>query len=1400
MNELINNIKHAYSHNLISKFIHLVLELIKSKSPEDSTELLELLNYKNTNAKNNFRVIEYDISFCNGSLTIFTIEKIINYLISNKKPHFDSPIINKLLELLSKEKLPFGENFPLHLAIQKNNIKIIELILKLGDILFLNKIFFDEFQHLFDLKDQNKYTIFLKATIENKTEIVELILNSTSILHRDINKARSPIIEQYTDQSFYDPKDTISRTLAIHYATEHADGKIFKTILKSIPSKEKKRKHLSKKNESHKSTFELALINKNINAIRIIKDIYSETWQEEFLTFQYKYNHQSILAHKKAEKISNNQLYCSDAFLERLNQASSDVPANLKLIYQTLIWYFDKAEYLIKDAEIDKFFMKNICNNTNFPKPKFIRHEDRLNYFFENIKTLSPINFFNLIFEISELAAQKEKYNFKLKHIKKTDNTNSELHRKKRLLENIIEEFDLENSDSKTSDKNIPLIDFSHYQISGLVTTICNFGYSIANRGFLFDTGHHESAIPVPDGKYISRYPRNDQNHPKKILLDTIKNKLYIFIHNNISSNNLSTIANSIELLLLEQFELIKNKHIEFFYNGQDDIWFEIFKNIFNKFKRNDLTSINPQIITDLEIYDEINSDRKSSQEEITFFENVIGIPLDEYIDKYELNKYMDNYNTNLHLGNPNHDYAVAIKEFQLSIEKNEKNNISSIERINYLINLISNCYCILVHYYPETLNYSPLNNKKTGALLSHEEIVEKIFASLNKNDKIILARYTFQETLKQVNNSIKILEEIKLSESKQPLSTPPLIEYFSQNLISKNILPIHNANYTLEESNYDLMLNRRRNFVSSFKNIELFEKVKNESFKIIIPESHYPCIIFCLKNILQKNFGYSLNNNYISTEASSIVKIIQSYFVGSLNFYSVIYYGKEYIWSQNQASFGSLRPSFESTNSSFRFSPGLVPDSFSVILQAAIQDLNNILLNLTNAENVFLIDKLKSVVSTTKSGNNSSFSNPWIPEILMINSIKLMSSSKELNSIFPEYIDGLNKIKNISEFSEYQRALKLHELELTVQNILNKTFKISQIDIPLELEEESLLIVNYAEKSLNAHYINFSSSFLKQIIEEIKLSLVNIDKDKKNYNTTVSHIEILTKLLHIKEIHSESFHIDTTRLTHRTKSLSTESNLTFKDFENQNDNLNPIKLSTYATNGGMASLSIIISAICSTGDFFNLTTEEVHFEITNTYFDSLKKIYPELNGKLNVSKTQNLIQIKPHNKTKGERFNNILIIDGAPFPKQEPFGGYKCIWVSESWDKISGSIPYILIADITCCTIAEITHLHQEFAKTDKTSVLITFSSDNKLAQMGVNLISMGEIKVYTKDFPQKFLNTGEAINKHISEKIKQSLSNYPARKLRTLIKNIGLRRSNQSPKNQDLIQQYEKPFKNRS
>ncbi len=651
-----------------------------------------------------------------------------------------------------------------------------------------------------------------------------------------------------------------------------------------------------------------------------------------------------------------------------------------------------------------------------------------------------------------------------------------------------------------------------------------------------------------------------------------------------------------------------------------------------------------------------------------------------------------------------------------------------------------------IFNFIEEQLQLDPTRSKdwekirSLGQWLTPEEGLEFIFSKL-----------TTQQILLVCKKIVDITLEVEQSEEKDLLKTSKSRE--EPKLDIKTSEPTARS----AKSNFRKMMQARMQLVTRLGQM-LNQSVPDKSLLLCeAPATKYPCIIFDIRKIADICGTDQKKTLFPSDNYNALNKCVMSYFCGLINFYSLKKYGKNFIYTQPIVSFGSLRPTLSATGRSFRLSLGVVPEDFCEVVTQAYKHLLDIL---KEKESQLLLKQLFEFNSELK-GKAFFHEKHSANETAQLIALGYIAEATDHKSAFMHYITEIrdHKLTSPEQIFEARKA----NFDKAISKIkLDETAPARTPEVLIGLQQRIMRIANLRLISLrtNSSLVEFN----KIVHAELAESLEYVKTSDGNYSHIVSSIETLLRLLKL-DYELEIIH---------------ESN-----WKNQ-ENLSAPALFRTTSQEAYAARSGMDAATKFFKEFIDFYAESEAPECTfeNLYFEYHPGLLKEIAA---------LLPSKPTLLT----FNNDLkpgsvhFIDIRAFPKQ-PIGQI----LPTDWSEIFGSKrPHFLLVDITSATLEDLEELHQKFYKDQKPPfLLVLFSSDNKFAQIGVDLVCMGEIRLYFKEIEEKPVDSLSSeteikqpqeysSSKQFYEKLKATLQKYPestyaARAYRRLTADLGQRK----------------------
>ncbi|MCF6776695.1 hypothetical protein L3V83_08950 [Thiotrichales bacterium 19X7-9] len=632
--------------------------------------------------------------------------------------------------------------------------------------------------------------------------------------------------------------------------------------------------------------------------------------------------------------------------------------------------------------------------------------------------------------------------------------------------------------------------------------------------------------------------------------------------------------------------------------------------------------------------------------------------------------------------------------------------------------------------------NYNGGDAYWLGQWETPEDILEDLFAELSFEEIEILSNHL----LKTEN------EKLKLIKDEQSF----LADHDNENL-----------ELTKHTSDYRSIMNRRVEVTSKASKLlnEDIELLGNIHIPVEFSDTGYPCLTFDLRPLIK--VLDNLDDEQIVLESNELLKkyenlnnILLSYFCGTINRISQEKYGENYIEMQPQASFGSLRPSITDTGLSFRISLGLVPDDYLEVLDQAYTEFNE------HIQKHFLIIKgqanNKDNIGVFKNGLNTS------------NKIRLHIADLSMKGA---------TLDEIITLAERKGSFENHLNKLKPENLIKFKSGHDLVDAPHEL----LGIYNNLIKAYKKHQTVFSNKVTVGIDSVID-SIIASDPDRQDYSFIATKVESLCRLLQ----HRYELEIHNKRLeTGKFNDVASIDTVLTKDSK-KGIITTPSRSGMSAFRRGLLMIGNVYEEMDAEYNFEKGGVGEIYFEIQSFAPNYLTKEYWKLKDEL---KNQDLWFENEHNES-----CNVEIIDVRQFPTKAHGESKKNRWALpldgrwNSWDTMEDSEnrPDILMVDITSSTKEDLDYLYEQFnnSGSKKPYAMMFFASDNKFAQAGVDLTSMGELRLITKPESQyQDENTRMLVSKLKSKFAlayeQQEENNTAAKAYRKVLRDAGLRRS---------------------
>lgn len=615
------------------------------------------------------------------------------------------------------------------------------------------------------------------------------------------------------------------------------------------------------------------------------------------------------------------------------------------------------------------------------------------------------------------------------------------------------------------------------------------------------------------------------------------------------------------------------------------------------------------------------------------------------------------------------------------------------------------------------------------GQWKSPEEVFEYVFSQLSADEIIIVSDF--------------ILTSVSKSLIDTHLSSTPTPE-------KKDSYP----DVSHIESDFRSMMKKRVSIAQAIHN----ESKSNQLLPFQAAKSGYPCITFDIRNLAKAcKVKFSEHDNPTKT-FERFNKLIICYFCGLINYFSMQHYGPNFVWTQTQGSFGSLRPSLTDTGLSFRLSPGLIPNDFNQIIWTAYEFLLN---SIENSDESFLNSLLETA--------DDFFTFHWCNEDAQLYALhSVAENSENSNKVFASYVDRL------IPFQKRSNPIKIRQNRDEIFSLAKKIIitkddgEYKQAKAPdelLGLRDKLVSLSQELKPSKDFSLAEFESSLHAQI-RDITTSATGSD-----YSKVCSDVEILTRLMKI------TYELNKLRSReHRAKSKSQNglSGLTLPTLKRQEsvDSLDSsLSENTFATRCCMSAFVIAYRAIHDgyLGSKRIASADEIYFELPSDIYSYVAKAI-KLGSKALFKSVTDLT-------------GSVHFVDMAQFPTKPHGESTETPW-KKNWSKIKAEDrPEILVVDLTAATQEDLELVASEADKNpnEKPYIIITFASDNKYGQMGVDLVCMGELRLFCKDVSEpKIKSEINDLHKHLQAQFTITQENTTSAKaMRALAKKSLNRRS---------------------
>lgn len=496
------------------------------------------------------------------------------------------------------------------------------------------------------------------------------------------------------------------------------------------------------------------------------------------------------------------------------------------------------------------------------------------------------------------------------------------------------------------------------------------------------------------------------------------------------------------------------------------------------------------------------------------------------------------------------------------------------------------------------------------------------------------------------------------------------------------------------------------------------------------IPKSQYPCVISAFHQMFDK---LGLNAPHKEKKRDAVVKFLIAYFAALLNYHSLRYYGKDYIWTQCQSSYGSLRPSIAETGSSFRFSLGVVPANFHFVFDDALKDFQKIIDNIgiiTNDSNLNMLEK------TFGKGEIETCHNVFFNKLVAC----AANNTTVDQAFFTGTISWLDTYNNKNP--REKDGERINQKELLSSNITRMKAAVGN-DAPikavpsLELQKTLKdLIYLCKEKTTQVS----ADTQLKELSKTLGEYIAEIEAGtppnyQRDYSACVTAIENLSRVYHLY-LMREGIVNASQLTTENVAALSASSSSSSQPVLQEDDALTNVELAdlsliTVQTRNGMSALRHAFDAVdnansVGSGRYINHSvTGDIYFEVRPAIAQERKNWgHRQLN--------QNPIYVH--------------FTDSAVFTEASANNQVLDTWVdsTKTWKKINDDtpagnrfkLPDILVIDVTSCSNDELIRIVDNFKSLQprqKPYALILNSSENKTGQI-VDITSMGEARLLTR------------------------------------------------------------------
>ncbi len=579
-----------------------------------------------------------------------------------------------------------------------------------------------------------------------------------------------------------------------------------------------------------------------------------------------------------------------------------------------------------------------------------------------------------------------------------------------------------------------------------------------------------------------------------------------------------------------------------------------------------------------------------------------------------------------------------------------------------------------------------------------------------------------------------------------------------------QHISPAGNEEHALEmftecPLDYDLLHNRRLYIVQSIhhKCLENHDTHVETPIKITAPVEGYPCLILemhdhfkmiikTMEKVGQFNSkGRKKVENAAITplhlpgeEIRAVTAFLSAYLAGLVNFQCRKLMGSDWIWTDFQPSFGSLRPTFTDTGYSIRFSAGMIPEDYHEAFKNAIEQLQ---FELSKESSSLIIEQIFRVFYSNPPGKKSS------KQLENAKSFKRINSNAKHFQIFLEYVvlkascENECNLENIMNGIIEFETLNIHGNQYAsatrpglIQALLTEPDSDIKGPMPLDIAYPWLSQIKFL---LNRQLEIHKAYEICDIPQEIRLlisrlfsmseTFLKTEMDPSGWNESIFFIEqgmnILTLAYELSETLYKLFDkngncIDYTQ-DDEASNYSENSIVTQESLDSVDDEASR-KYYAFSTLNGMESYDIALKVLMEFSAMMELAPlvtqpAEVYFEYFFKNINALKKPVFQL-----------LDSIENSDK-KVSHPVDVLIGDLSPFPQSVPGDE------QQNFIKLAEqSSPVIAIIDITSASTESVDKMTKQlFDNIPRLQEIILVASDNKYAQAGIDSRSRGEIRL---------------------------------------------------------------------